>query len=190
MELINSIRKSRKGFTLVEIIVVLVILAVLAAFTIPSMIGFVNEAKKKAAIAEQREIYVAAQAVATEYYGKHGSTNGLVKLGVTGTFPTASPTVVSELEAVNLGSVEVAKFLTANKIADATAKKAALALIPDTTKAMGNYVDTDITAGVGTTGTNTSAWTVFVDANGKVTKITYQKDDLKLDDLVPSASVK
>ena len=60
MELMNKIRKSRKGFTLVEIIVVLVILAILAAFMIPSMIGFINEAKKKAAIAEQREIYVAA----------------------------------------------------------------------------------------------------------------------------------
>lgn len=66
MELINRIRKSRKGFTLVEIIVVLVILAILAAFTIPSMIGFVNDANEKAQIAVAREIYVAAQATATE----------------------------------------------------------------------------------------------------------------------------
>ena len=69
MELINRIRKSRKGFTLVEIIVVLVILAVLAAFTIPTMIGFVDDAKGKALIAEAREVYVAAQATATEYKG-------------------------------------------------------------------------------------------------------------------------
>lgn len=66
MELINRIRKSRKGFTLVEIIVVLVILAILAAFTIPTMLGFVNDAKDKAYLAEAREIYVAAQASATE----------------------------------------------------------------------------------------------------------------------------
>ncbi|MDD3306108.1 MAG: type II secretion system protein [Acetobacterium sp.] len=66
MELINKIRKSRKGFTLVEIIVVLIILAVLAAFTIPTMIGFVNDARDKAHIAEAREIYVAAQAATTE----------------------------------------------------------------------------------------------------------------------------
>lgn len=67
MELINRIRKSRKGFTLVEIIVVLVILAVLAAFTIPTMLGFVEEARGKALIAEARMVYVAAQATATEY---------------------------------------------------------------------------------------------------------------------------
>lgn len=74
MELINKIRKSRKGFTLVEIIVVLVILAILAAFLIPSMLGFVDEANKKAAIAQQREVYIAAQAVATEY-GLTAGTN-------------------------------------------------------------------------------------------------------------------
>ncbi|OFV70167.1 prepilin-type N-terminal cleavage/methylation domain-containing protein [Acetobacterium wieringae] len=57
----------KKGFTLVEIIVVLVVLAILAAFIIPTMLGFVADAKGKAYIAEAREVYVAAQAVATEY---------------------------------------------------------------------------------------------------------------------------
>ena len=36
---------NRKGFTLVEIIVVLVILAILAAIAVPSVLGYVEEAK-------------------------------------------------------------------------------------------------------------------------------------------------
>lgn len=78
MELINRIRKNRKGFTLVEIIVVLVILAIIAAFTIPAMLGFVNEAKEKAIVAEAREVYVASQASLTEYNATHATafTNG------------------------------------------------------------------------------------------------------------------
>lgn len=70
MERIKKQCRQEKGFTLVEIIVVLVILAILAAFTIPTMLGFVADAKGKAYIAEAREVYVAAQAVATEYSGQ------------------------------------------------------------------------------------------------------------------------
>lgn len=50
-------RHTLTGFTLVEIIVVLVVLAILAAFTIPAMLGFVEDARSKAAIATAREIY-------------------------------------------------------------------------------------------------------------------------------------
>lgn len=39
-------RFNKKGFTLVEIIVVLVILAILAAIAVPSVLGYVEEAKK------------------------------------------------------------------------------------------------------------------------------------------------
>lgn len=70
MEWIKKQISGKKGFTLVEIIVVLVVLAILAAFTIPTMLGFVADAKGKSYIAEAREVYVAAQAVATEYSGQ------------------------------------------------------------------------------------------------------------------------
>ena len=46
-------RNNRKrGFTLVELIVVLVILAVLAALLVPSLTGYIDKAKKKAVITE------------------------------------------------------------------------------------------------------------------------------------------
>lgn len=69
MECLKKQFRHEKGFTLVEIIVVLVILAILAAFTIPTMLGFVEDAKAKAYIVEAREVYVAAQATVTEIIG-------------------------------------------------------------------------------------------------------------------------
>lgn len=98
MELINRMRKNRKGFTLVEIIVVLVILAILAAFTIPTMLGFVNEARGKALIAEARSVYLAAQATATEYTGT-GQTAALTNASLgssavgAATAPTSGPSL-------------------------------------------------------------------------------------------------
>ena len=66
MKKMKKILKNKKGFTLIEIIVVLVIIALLAAATVPAMIGFVNEARGKAYAAEARVGLVAAQATVTE----------------------------------------------------------------------------------------------------------------------------
>ncbi|WP_233541889.1 MULTISPECIES: prepilin-type N-terminal cleavage/methylation domain-containing protein [Coprobacillaceae] len=61
MERMMNKLKDRKGFTLVEIIVVLVILAILAAIAIPSVMGYVDEAKKSQYIQEARSIYLVVQ---------------------------------------------------------------------------------------------------------------------------------
>lgn len=55
-----------KGFTLIEIIVVLVIIAILAAAMIPTMLGFIEQARLKAMTAEVRAVYLAAQAYVSE----------------------------------------------------------------------------------------------------------------------------
>ena len=75
----NKLKNNKKGFTLVEIIVVLVILAVLAAAAIPTMLGFVEEAKGKSEIANARAAYVAAQSVVTEETAT-GETTEISKL--------------------------------------------------------------------------------------------------------------
>ena len=45
-------KKSKRGFTLVELIVVLVILAILAALLIPALTGYIDKAKKSQVVAE------------------------------------------------------------------------------------------------------------------------------------------
>ena len=69
-------RRSKKGgFTLVELIVVLVILAILAALLIPALTGYINKAKEKNAIAETRQVVMAAQTITDEVYGEKNNVS-------------------------------------------------------------------------------------------------------------------
>ena len=56
-------KNSKRGFTLVELIVVLVILAILAALLIPALTGYIDKARKNQVVAETRML---TQAVQTE----------------------------------------------------------------------------------------------------------------------------
>jgi len=60
--------KDKRGFTLVELIVVLVILAILAALLIPTLTGYIDRAKEKNVIAETRQCVMAAQTLYDEAY--------------------------------------------------------------------------------------------------------------------------
>lgn len=59
-------KNNKKGFTLVELIVVLVILAILAALLIPALTGYIDKAKEKSLIAETRQYVMAAQTIIDE----------------------------------------------------------------------------------------------------------------------------
>lgn len=62
--------KDKKGFTLVELIVVLVILAILAALLIPALTGYIDKANGEKIIAETRMIVMATQTETTTTYAK------------------------------------------------------------------------------------------------------------------------
>lgn len=62
-------QNTKKGFTLMELIVVLVILAILAAIMIPSMLGWIDRAREKQILLQARSAYIAAQTVILEDYG-------------------------------------------------------------------------------------------------------------------------
>lgn len=61
-------KSTKKGFTLVELIVVLVILAVLAAMLVPALVGYIDRARAEKEYQTAATLYGAAQAVVTEKY--------------------------------------------------------------------------------------------------------------------------
>ncbi len=74
LERLKEMRDNKKGFTLVELIVVLVILAILAALLIPALTGYIDKAKEKQIVAETRQVVMAAQTLTDEQYA--GITDG------------------------------------------------------------------------------------------------------------------
>lgn len=68
---LKYIKKDKKGFTLVELIVVLVILAILIALLIPTLTGYIDRANKKSAHADLKIIATAARSAYAEVYSEH-----------------------------------------------------------------------------------------------------------------------
>ena len=66
---LKQILNNRKGFTLMELIVVLIIIAVLMAALLPSLIGWINESRESALRVDGRTALLAAQSVVTEAKG-------------------------------------------------------------------------------------------------------------------------
>lgn len=98
--------KDKKGFTLVELIVVLVILAILAALLIPALTGYIDKANKDKVTAECRQVVVAAQTCVSEAYGQ-----GKITTDSTDTTATkiTSPTIEEIKKLAEAGSNWTAK---------------------------------------------------------------------------------
>ena len=66
----KTVKTSKKGFTLVELIVVLVILAILAAMLVPALTGYIKRARQEKDYQFAATVLTAAQSAATYQYSK------------------------------------------------------------------------------------------------------------------------
>lgn len=101
--------KEKKGFTLVELIVVLVILAILAALLVPALTGYIDRAKEKDVIAETRQAVMAAQTLVDEEYAKADVGADTVKLN-TGKVTIANIKKLAEID----GTISATDFVVTN----------------------------------------------------------------------------
>lgn len=121
--MLNRLKKNnKKGFTLVELIVVLVILAILAALLIPALTGYIDKAKEKNVIAETRQAVMAAQTILDEEYAlvdpnaANGGSITLTYTDITTLAEVKGTITASSIKWSNKGVVTELEYTAANGI--------------------------------------------------------------------------
>jgi len=90
-----QVLKNRKGFTLMELIVVLIIIAILMAALLPTLIGWINESRENSLRVEGRTALLAIQTTTTHAAGTgrwNDAATGTIYNGVTTTLIQADYT--------------------------------------------------------------------------------------------------
>lgn len=93
-------KEDNKGFTLVELIVVIVILAILAALLIPGLLKWIDKAKEEQYVLEARNIYLATEASAAQFYA---SKSAVTEADIKGDLTNIKE--LADVEITEIGSV-------------------------------------------------------------------------------------
>ena len=96
---------NKKGFSLIELIIVIAIMAILAAIIVPTVINKVNEAEKSAAATEAQNLANAVQQDIIEIAA--GGTDTTYVQSVSGTTITLKPGAPSTITGSNSDTITV-----------------------------------------------------------------------------------
>lgn len=115
----KGLKKNKKGFTLVEIIVVLVIIGLLLALAVPAVMKYIGQAADTKVESQVRAGYIAAQTVVTDEVGKNpAKTNDDLKLLVNAAAGVTNVNTQLGIQATDDGSVASIKCEVTEKKVD------------------------------------------------------------------------
>lgn len=91
MKLFAKLKNDKKGFTLVEMIVVIVIIGILLAILVPGMFKYIDKAKDKQIQVNARTALMNIEDAVLEVYGKNGVTGEMIAGWFTGEKDKTTP---------------------------------------------------------------------------------------------------